>query len=223
MTYKVDIKIGECKTLYDVKRFIELNKIKVILFAETHGILNELMIQNKIIYELKPKCYIYELLEEEQIISKTDFIKFLEKSDSERFSIISSFGELKPTVRLAKKYNLPLIGCDVRNMYRKNKDFLKEVNSSEEEQIMLKREEKQIEVIKKSLIQYSAPIFVSVGAFHLRKDAPIFKENGLNYIIIYPLINNVRLEDLQENFNINNIREVTYIIESSKNGAENKN
>jgi len=217
MIYKMDVMINGCKTLEDVKKFMELNKVKIIFFAETHGILDELIVQDRMLSQFKPTCYLYELLEEERLTSEIDFIKFLEKNDSERFSIISSFGELKPTVRIAKKYNLPLIGCDVKNMYRKNKNFLKEVNVSEEEQIMLKREKKQIEIIEKSLIQYGSPIFVSLGAFHLRKTAPVFKKSRLNYMIIYPLIDGVKLEDLEENFNIKDVKKITYIIESNKN------
>lgn len=218
MIYKIDVKIKGCKSLEDVEKFMELNKVKIIFFAETHGILDELIVQDKIISQLKPTCYLYELLEEEKLISKIDFIRFLEKKDSERFSIISSFGELKPTVHIAKKYNLPLIGCDVKDMYRKIKDFSKEIDKTEEEKIMLKREKKQIEVIKNSLIQYGIPIFVSVGAFHLRKDSPLFKEIELNRVIVYPLIDDMKLEDLEENFNIKDFKKVTYIIESDKNG-----
>src|SRR3989344_5733683 len=197
MIYKINVRINGYKTLKDVKKFMELNKVKIIFFAETHGILDESMVQDKIVSQLKPTCYLYELLEEEKLISGIDFIKFLEKNDSERFSIISSFGELKPTINLAKKYNLPLIGCDIKNMYRKNKDFLKEIDKTEEERIMLNRERKQVEVIKKSLIQDGIPIFVSVGAFHLRKDSLLFKETELNHIVVYPLINDMKLEDLE--------------------------
>jgi len=219
MIYKINVRINGYKTLKDVKKFMELNKVKIIFFAETHGILDESMVQDKIVSQLKPTCYLYELLEEEKLISGIDFIKFLEKNDSERFSIISSFGELKPTINLAKKYNLPLIGCDIKNMYRKNKDFLKEIDKTEEERIMLNRERKQVEVIKKSLIQYGIPIFVSVGAFHLRKDSLLFKETELNHIVVYPLINDMKLEDLEENFNIKDIKKTAYVIESNKDGS----
>jgi len=223
MIYKLNIKINECKTLEDIKNFMKLNEVKIIFFAETHGILDELIIQDKIISKLKPVCYLYELLEEEKIISKRDFVKFLEKDDSERFSVISSFGELKPTVKLAKKHHIPLIGCDTTNMLRKNKDFLNEINSDEEKKIMFDRERKQIDVIKKSLSKYIPPIFVSIGAFHLRKDSLIFKEIKSNYIIIRPLVDNMELENLEENFNIKNAKEITYIIESNKNDIQIKN
>jgi len=214
MTYKLCVKIKGCKTLDDVRNFIKLNKIKIIFFAETHGILDELKIQDKIIFKLRPVCYLYELLEEERLISKGDFIEFLKRDDSERFSVISSFGELKPTIRLAKKYNLPLIGCDVKNMYRKNKDFLKEINADEENRSMFNRERKQIEIIKKSLIEYDGLIFVSVGAFHLRKDSPIFKEIKSNYIIVLPLIDNTELENLEKDFNISHAEKIIYIMKS---------
>lgn len=218
MIYKLDIRINGCKTLEDIKTFMKQNKIKIIFFAETHGILDELKIQDEIISNLKPVCYLYELLEETILILDRDFINFLEKNNSEKFSIISSFGELKPVVRLAKKHGLPLIGCDVKNMYRNNRDFLKETDFNKEKEIMSKREERQIEVIRKSLKSYGAPVFVSIGIFHLRKNSPIFNEFKSNYIFIYPLIDNKKLEDLGENFNIENAKQVTYVIESSEDG-----
>lgn len=222
MIYKLNINIDGLKTLEDLRDFIKLNDIDIIFFAETHGLLDELKIQENIIAVLKPTCYLYELLEEKKIISDNDFIEFLKKKGSERFSIISSFSELKPTIQLARKYNLSIIGCDISNMCRKNKDFLKKNNACEEEKIMFEREKKQSKVIKESLIQYKCPIFVSVGYFHLRKDSQIFKEIKSNYIIIYPLVDKRRLEDLEENFNIDNIKEVRYIIESIKDGKQNK-
>ena len=82
MIYKLEIKIDGCKTLKDVRRFIDLNKIRIIFFAETHGILDELKVQDKIIAVFKPTCYLYELLEEETIISKKEFIGFLERDDT---------------------------------------------------------------------------------------------------------------------------------------------
>lgn len=217
MKYKLKINIKECKTLEDVSEFIKLNKIRLILFAETHGILEELKIQDRIITILKPTSYLYELLEEEEITSENDFIEFLKKKDSERFSIISSFGELKPTIQLAKKYHLPVIGCDIKNMLRKNNDFLKETNIKKEEKIMIKREEKQSEVIKESLKQYGSPIFVSLGAFHLRRNSPLFKNIKMNSIIIRLLINKKELNNLGKNFNIKNAKEITYLIEFNKN------
>lgn len=222
MIYKLEIKIDGCRNLENLREFMKLNEIGIIFFAETHGILNELKIQDKIIANLKPTCYLYELLEEKKIISEKDFIEFLESDDSKRFSLISSFGELKPTIKLAKKYHLPLIGCDITNMLRKNKDFLNEVNANEEKKIMLERERKQSEVIKESLAQYGPPIFVSLGAFHLMEKSLLFKKIKSGYITICPLINKKDLNDLEENFDIKNAKEVIYVVECNKNDNQTK-
>ncbi|MEK6861827.1 MAG: hypothetical protein AABY07_07720 [Nanoarchaeota archaeon] len=189
------------------------NKTKIIFFAETHGILDELKIQEKIISKLKPTRYVYELLEEGKITSEKGFKKFLDNKNSKRFSVISSYGELKPTVRLAKKYHLPMVGCDVKNMYRTKRNFLSDINTNEEE-IMRKREERQAKVIKESLNCYGFPIFVSVGAFHLRKNSLIFKKIKSNFIIVYPLIDKKELHNLPENFNIKKAKNITYVIEA---------
>ncbi len=215
MIYKLDIRIKGHRNLDDVEEFMRTNKTKIIFFAETHGILSELKIQEKIIAKLKPICYVYELLEEEKIISEKDFKKFLSMPNSKRFSVISSYGELKPTVMLAKKYYLPLIGCDIKNMCRKNRNFLNKINIDEEKRIMLKRERKQARVIKESLIQYGPPIFVSVGAFHLRKNSLIFQKIKAKSIIVYPLIDKKRLYDLPEDFDIRKAKNIRYIIEDN--------
>lgn len=222
MIYELNIHIERCKTLEDVSRLMRLNKVDIVFFAETHGMLDELKIQDKIISVLKPTCYLYELLEEERIISDKDFIEFLKKKNSERFSIISSFGELKQTVQLARKYNLHVIGCDIRNMCRKKKDFLKETNA-EEEKIMLKREERQNKVIEEASGKYGSPIFVSIGAFHLRKDSLVLRKVKHRYVLVQPLINGKRLEDLDENFDINNIKGVSYMMEADRDGNQTKN
>lgn len=210
MNYSFKLELKNCKSLNKLRKYIFANKIDVVFFGETHGILDELKIQEKIISIIKPTCYLYELLEEEKLVNKKDFHKFLARKDFERFSVISKVKELKPTVLLAFKFNLPIIGCDIKNMCRKSTDFLREVDFKEEEIIMLKREKKQNSVIKKSLKIYNRPIFVSLGVFHLRKDSFTFN-NIKKFIKIIPLINGKNLEELT-NFNIQDIKEVVYVL-----------
>lgn len=223
MMYTWDISLRGCKTLEDVRGFMQLHRVKIIFFAETHGILDELEIQDILLGVLKPTCYLYELLEEEKAITDSDFVAFSKKNGSERFSVISSFGELKPTIALAHKHRLPIIGCDIRNMCRKDKDFLKEINVEKEERIMLERERRQSKVIQESLNQYGDPIFVSVGAFHLRKDSFIFKEIKSPSIIVSPLIDGKELSDLGEDFNIERAQNVVYTLKFYDNGVQIKN
>ncbi len=220
--YQLVIEVDGCKDLEDVKKFMNLNGIRIIFFAETHGIIKEeLSIQDKIINTFKPSCYLYELLEEEKIVSGNDFKKFLKTDDSKDFSIISTFAELKPVVRLTQKYNLPIIGCDITNMCRDNKNFLnkKELTKEErlnEEIIMKKREERQKKVIEKSLTKYKGIIFISLGAFHLRDNSLILQRIKQDSIIIYPLVNGNTLNELEEDFNLNDIKEVIYVVKNNK-------
>lgn len=198
----------------NLKKFIESNKIKVILFAETHGFLDELPIQDKIISEVSPKFYLYEMLEEEELINKEKQLSFLSEKDEKDFSIISKFGELKKVIRLALKYNLKLVGCDIKNMCRKDKDFLKQktLTSEEikEEEILRKRELHQKEIIEKCSIKSDKPVFVSLGAYHLRKDSPLMLLD--NFIIIVPLFDGEQIfgEEGIEN------KKVSYLITSKK-------
>lgn len=189
--------------LENIKEYINKNNIKVIFFAETHGMVDELRIQEKIIEYSKPDFYLYELLEEDKLISEEDFKNFLSREDNEDFSIISQISDLKPTVKIAKKFNIPLIGCDIKNMLRKDTKFreLNKISNSKlkkEEGIIKKREEKQIEIINKYLNFKTNLLFVSLGAHHLRENSPVLKSVRSNYLIVYPLFNGRKIDEIDD-------------------------
>ena len=161
----------------------KIKNCKVVFFAETHGLIEEVSTQKEIIEMIHPRLFLYELLEECEAI---DYDTFLSKPNEEQFSIISTYGDLKKTIKLAKEYNVKIKGCDIKNMCRKNKDFLKKTEfDKEEKDIMQKREEHQNREIKKALKESNTPIFVSLGYFHLRKESPTLQ--GLkDFAIVYP-------------------------------------
>lgn len=190
-----------CNEIESLKSYLQRKDIRLVLFAETHGLIDETRIQEEIIKNINPECYLYELLEEENLVTEEEKNNFLSKAKDENFSIISTFGDLKPTIQLAKKYKLPLRGIDIRNMLRKDKDFLTGKSLSEQEliietEIMKKREIRHREMIAKYLLKYSGIIFVSIGAYHLRKDSELFKELDKNAIIVMPYIDGVSLNNL---------------------------
>ena len=176
----------------NLKRLLNKEKVNLILFGETHGFLQDNLIQEEIIKSFQPEIFVYEMLEEESLLTKKEQEDFLKKENEENFSKISTYQELKPTVELAKKYNLPIIGNDIKDMCRKDKDFFKKTNLSnkelkKEEQILFSREKRQVEKIR-SLLRKNKKIFATVGAFHLRENSPLrnFKEN---YLVICPVYN----------------------------------
>src|SRR3989344_2367522 len=94
---EADFKIDGVKSFDDLKKLTQKG-VRLFLFGEAHGFLNELEIQKKIINSIKPKYYLYELLEEEKIFNSEDFDRFLSQPDDTDFSVISSYKELKPAV-----------------------------------------------------------------------------------------------------------------------------
>lgn len=194
--------LGDCNGIEGLKNYLQSKNIRLVLFAETHGLINEIPIQEEIIKNINPTCYLYELLEEESLITEEEKDNFLIKPNNENFSIISTFEDLKPTILLAKKYNLPLMGIDIKNMLRKDKNFLAKTSLSEEDliienEIMKKREIRQKEIIIKYLSEYLGVIFVSVGVYHLRKDSELFKELNQDALIVIPYVNGSSLNDLK--------------------------
>jgi len=108
--YPIKLKIANCNNLDKFGDYLHANSIKLVLFAETHGLLNENPIQEKLIREIKPNFFLYEMLEESKICSDKSAKIFFDKPNNKNFSIISTYGELKPTLRIARKFKLPLIG-----------------------------------------------------------------------------------------------------------------
>ncbi len=215
--YPIKIELDKIKNLEELKDFIDSKKIKLILFGETHSLLNELPIQEEIIKNITFGFYLYELLEEEKIIDKNKAEEFLKKPDSEKFSIISTFGELKPIIKLASKFNISVIGCDIKNMLRKDRSFLEKTNLTQkemenEEKIMEQRERKQFEVVNEYLSKSDEPLFVSIGLYHIRKNSYLIKNLKENFLICYPLTKGNKLWET-EDFDPD---EISYVITSKE-------
>jgi hypothetical protein len=193
-----------------LSEILKEKKISLIIFGETHGFLDDNKIQEEIIKIFKPDIFLYEMLEETELISETQKNKFLEEKNNKDFSVISNFGELKKTIALAKKYHLPILGNDIKNMCRENRDFLKKNNLTEEEireekTILENREIRQSQKII-TLSNENKKILSTTGAFHLRKDSPLLNLNiGKSYLIIYPVYNGEQLFEPPEDFDIKKI------------------
>lgn len=173
------------KQLDNILANIKENQIKLVLFAEVHGLINETGIQKDIIEALRPDIFLYELLEEEKCITLMGYDNILSKQDNEDFSFISTYADLKPTIQLAKEFSIPIIGCDIKNMLRERKmDWENEtLDPNKEDIILLRRELQQNKIIQEN--QNNKTLIVSIGAYHFRENSDTLE--GLNdYAIIYP-------------------------------------
>lgn len=189
--YPTKIELNNCKVLPDLKEFMKSSGVRLIIFGETHGMIDELPVQKEILKNTSPEFYLYELLEETTVDDDNEK-EFLGKPDEKDFSIISKFGELKPTIRLVRKFNLSVIGCDVKNMFREDKSFREKIDLTEEEirleeEIMEKREMQQKKVIEDYLSKSAGPVFASLGLYHIRKDSFLIKNLKENFLIVYPV------------------------------------
>ena len=126
------------------------------------------------------------MLEEDKILNDKEAKKFLSKLDDEDFSSISTYGQLKPMIRLARSFDLPIIGCDIKNM-GVNKGWRKKKFSREEaKRITNKRELRQAKIINKYISK--GLVLGLLGAYHLRKNSAVLSKLRVKkFIIIKPL------------------------------------
>ena len=175
-----------------IKRFVEKDKIRLVLFGDTHGFCDDIQVQTEILKQIRPDFYIHELIENKKYVSERSLKKALLHDKSERFSIVSSFGELFPIFDICLKYRIPLIGMDMRNMGRKNmdaifKDKLTKDEAIIENHLQEKRERHQAAIINKYFITAKAFVLAVAGAYHLRKRSYLLKNiKAKNYLLIYP-------------------------------------
>ncbi|NCO11610.1 hypothetical protein CO038_01080 [Candidatus Pacearchaeota archaeon CG_4_9_14_0_2_um_filter_39_13] len=187
----------------DLKKYLKKNKINLIIYGETHGFLDDSQIQEEIIKVFNPTKFLYEMLEETELLTGKEKKIFLNNPDNKEFSLISTFGDLKKTIFLASKYNLPIVGNDIKNMGWEDKKILAKSKLTKEElriekEIIFKREKKQAEIIRKNL-KMGEKVFATTGAFHLRKDSPLLNLQE-NYVIIYPIYSGNQLFAPPKNF-----------------------
>ncbi len=200
--YKINVKIKGCKNIDDLGDFIRTNNIKVVLFGEYHGFLGQDKLQRKIIQVTRPDFFLYEMLEESKIMNNKQARIFLNKPNNQDFSFICTYGYLKPMIRLARAFSLQIIGCDIKNMCIKNKNWSKishkeriaTFSDKEAEIITRKRELRQVKIINK----YSSKglVFVILGTYHLRRNSVVLSHlKDKKAIIIRPSF------DWRERFN----------------------
>ena len=183
---KIEVKIRGCKDINSLGDFIRANNIKLILFGEYHGFPGQISILRKIVKNVGADFFLYEMLEEEKILNNKDTKIFLNKSNNTNFSFISTYGQLKPIIRLARDLSLPIIGCDLKNMGCKDKDWRKNKFSREEgKRLTHKRELKQVSIINKYVRK--GIVFTLLGCYHLRKNSLVLpKLKSKKVIIIRP-------------------------------------
>jgi len=188
---RIEIKIPSVENIEQLNQFVNSNSIKLVVFGESHGFFNDLALQEDLICQLSPKTYAYEMLEESNISSEKEFNNFMNHEDITEFSIISTYGELKPAVTMARNKGMLITGCDIKNMGRENRDFLKIINPTPEqkkhEKELMQRREKFMSQKLISLLRDEQLVFASLGAYHLRKKS--FLWDGLENIkvlICYP-------------------------------------
>ena len=184
--YKIKLKIGGCNGLNNLKEFIGKNNIKLVLFGEYHGFLKQIRVQNRILNEVAPNFFLYEMLENRNILNDGDAKLFFSKPSNKDFSFISKYGDLKPMIRLVRNLNLPLIGCDIKNMGAKSKDWRKSKFSSKKaEELTKKRELQQAKVINH--FSSKGLVFALLGDYHLRRNSLVLSKLKLkNAILIRP-------------------------------------
>ncbi|MCW8966368.1 MAG: hypothetical protein OQK82_06755 [Candidatus Pacearchaeota archaeon] len=193
----------------ELSEILKHKEINLIIFGETHSFLDDNLIQEEIIKSFNPTIFFYEMLEETELINSEEQVLFLAQPDNKDFSIISTFGELKNTIKLANKYDIPVVGNDIKDMCRENKDFLEKTELSDEEikneeDILLKREERQSNKIIKS-VKKNEKVLATTGAFHLREDSPLLNLNLDAYLIIYPAYEGKQLFEPPEDFSIDKV------------------
>src|SRR3990167_6375863 len=160
---------------------------RIIFFGDTHGFAHrELDYLERTIKKFEPEIIFYELLENKNLDNLEKINSFLKSPENKKFSLISSYGELKGVIKLAKKYELSIIGCDLKNLGRNkpipiNKKLTKK-EIQMEAKILKKREKHQVKIIKMALKEHKI-ILVIVGAYHLRKSSPLRKMKNSRIVL----------------------------------------
>ncbi len=210
--YKVELKIKRCKSINELGEFIRDNNIKLVLFGEYHGFVKQIQVQRKILEKTLPKFFLYEMLEENIILNDNGAQKFLSKPNNKDFSSVSTYGQLKPIINLARSFNLSIIGCDIKNMgvgknWRENRFSDKEARN-----VTRKRELRQAQIIN----GYASKglVFALLGDYHLRKSSLIFsKLRAKKAILVKP---SFKWKDRLNNAKNFNESEISYIVKLYK-------
>jgi hypothetical protein len=173
-------------------------RLTIHIFGETHGFADDIFAEAAVLEKVKAEFFLFERLEEKTLISLHEQARFMKNKDHGQFSIISTYSDLKPTVELAIKYKLKLIGCDIKNMGRKNASFLQQSKLSAkqrafESNLLKKRELHQAKKILEHAKKTKKPLFVILGAYHLRKNSHALQALQGQDVILYLPTNNNRI------------------------------
>jgi len=184
--YKIIMKIKGLKDINKMRDFMKSHNIKLVLFGEYHGFINQIQIQKKIIKNARPDFFLYEMLEEKKILKDKDAKKFLNNSNDKNFSVISTYGELKPIIKLARSFNLPIIGCDIKDMGCRDKNGVKKKFSLKEGKMITKnRELRQSKIINEYVSR--GVVFALLGNYHTRRNSLVLsKLKTENILIVKP-------------------------------------
>lgn len=172
---------------------IKFCNFSFILFAETHGYLNDFKIIKRIIKQQKPNYVLYELAEDKKFLTPKEFENILKQS---QLSEMTDLKDVKQVLRACYRYHIPVIGIDFKNFAIKDPKTVREKNDNKSEptekemeefmEVLTKREQHQIKLIKE--YQKKGKILAITGAFHLRENSPFWKE--LSGLIVYPTYKN---------------------------------
>ncbi len=137
---------------------------------------------------------LYEIAEDKIFLTPKDFEDILKQH---QISEMTEIKDIKEVLKICYRYNIPVIGIDLKNFGIKDTKTVRKKNENKEEpteeemkefmQILTKREQHQIKLIKE--YQKKGKILVITGAFHLRGDSPFWKEFK-NVFVIYPSYKN---------------------------------
>lgn len=170
---------------------------KFIFIGDTHGFINDFSKQKEIIEKINPEIVLSENMQEISLISERDYIKIIQ---NKKISQIVSFKEVKELISICHKKKISLIGIDFNNFglnkklqmiikgkKRPSNEDLKEINN-----IIKKREERHLEILKESENKSKKPILVLIGSWHLRENSLIMKSLK-NYEVIFPCDKNGKI------------------------------
>lgn len=167
-----------------------MNFFSFVFIGTTHGFLNDFEKQKEVIERYNPEFVLAESLEDISLEFEGDYQKILH---NKKISNMNSFSEIKDLIELCNKRNIKLIGMDIRNfgfnenLQIKIKNQLEPSSKEQEEidKIIIERERKHAEMLKKYKDKSTKPVIVIIGSWHLRENSPILK--GLNnYRMIFP-------------------------------------
>ncbi|HVY01142.1 MAG TPA: hypothetical protein VHA12_00040 [Candidatus Nanoarchaeia archaeon] len=184
----------------------------IILFGNTHGFIDDLSIQEMLIDLFKPKSYLFELLEDKNLFNLKEITDFLKRNKDEYFSITTKNSQIQEVVSRLMNHNLQFIGCDLKNLGRKNKEELIRTSLTKEEeeyeeQLLKKRETVQAKKVISVINSTKKPVFLSVGAYHLREFSYLLQElKGHSLFVAQPFYEDEALFEPKENIIKENIK-----------------